>query len=301
MKRVLLAASCGLASFLMLLNAPSAAFGLAIAIQQPAPVGQRVARADATVVGTVTGIDEKTVAAPQYPGATDKAEYYVATVKVADDINGAKGLTHIKVAYLAPPKEAQPGDPRIRPIRRPIQMPPTLTKGQEGLLFLKKHHSENFYIMVHFDDLVDSKAADYKAGVDEAKKATKVLENPVKSLKVDSKEDRFTAVGMLLSRYRTAPIGTDPSKLKQEEIPAEESKLIMTALADADWTQQGGGPRGFQAGFTNPMICFGALGVTEKDGFKFDGQGNYQEVVKSWVKDNADKYRIKKFVPEEKK
>jgi len=295
MKRLLMVAACGLFALLILLDSPSAAFALRVAPQQPAPVGQRVARNDAAIVGTVTAIEEKTVSAPQYPGSKDKVEYYVATVKVDEAISGVKGVTHIKVAFLAPAKPVQPIDPKDRPIRpiRPIQgqLPPTLTKGQEALLFLRQHHAENFYIMAQFDDLIDKKGDDFKTGLEEAKKATKVLDDPKKALKVENKAEKFQAVATMFARYRTAPITLDPNSLKQEEIDAEESKLLLAALAESDWTPK----PGFQMGFTSPIMCFQALGLTDKDGWSFKG-GNFNDLAQKWLKDNTGKYRVKKYV-----
>src|SRR5581483_6143826 len=88
----------------------------------PAPIPQRVAQSEVVAVGKVTAVEDKTVSAPQFPGAKDKVEYRIAVVKISDHLLGAKGETHVKVGFVVP-KEApppKPGGPVIGPIRRPV-------------------------------------------------------------------------------------------------------------------------------------------------------------------------------------
>ncbi len=114
-------------------------------------------------------------------------------------------------------------------------------------------------------------------------------------LKAKSADDRFQTAGMLLVRYRT-PQGANP---KEEKIDAKESKLILQSLADGDWS------KGFSATELTPMMVFGRLALTDKDGWKPGPFQNYEkefpEAAKKWLKDNADSYVIKRFVEETKK
>ena len=93
---------------------------------------------------------------------------------------------------------------------------------------------------------------------------------------------------------------------KTEPIDAEESKLIMKALAEANWFPKYGPTT------INPFLVFKALGVTEADGYKppprtvndlGPGLGVTKEYARKetlaaqkWVKENRTKYRIKRFV-----
>ena len=108
-------------------------------------------------------------------------------------------------------------------------------------------------------------------------------------------DDRFQTAGMLLIRYRT-PLGGNP---KEEKIDAKESKLILQGLADGDWS------KGFSATELTPMMVFGRLALTDKDGWKPGPFQNYEkefpEAAKKWLKDNADSYAIKRFVEDTKK
>jgi hypothetical protein len=269
----------------------------------PASIPQRVAQADVVAVGKVTAIEEKTVTAPSFPGVKDKVEYTIAVIKVKDAFLGGKGLTHIKVGYVV--AKETPGGPGGGPIIRPGIRRPQIKfeMDQEVCVFLKKHHEGDFYVAQAYFDVIDKKQAGdtFDKQVEEAKKAAKVLADPKASLKSKDAETRMTTAAMLVSRYRGGIHGPDA---KQEEIDADESKLILKALAEADWNPK---PRPGVVGFNtlNPLAAFGQLGLTDKDGFAFKfapGQPPtaYQDAAKAWLKDHADTYRIKRFVTEKK-
>ncbi len=257
-----------------------------------APISDRVARATTIVTGKVTSIEEKTVSVEPFPGVKDKVEYIIAVVKIDDAILGAKGLTHVKVGFQAP-QAGGPGRPIIRPGRGQAK----LEKDQEVLLFLSPHHGGEFEIMSAYFDMVDKKTDTYEKDVEAAKKYIKLLAEPEKGLKSKDAADRLETANMLVTKFRTPQPSAKPPK--EEPIDADMSKQIMNVLADADWTppKPGGPPRGnFQV---TPIGIFFRLGVTEKDGWKPPQDGNkFNEYVETWVKENKDKYRIKKFVAE---
>jgi hypothetical protein len=105
MKIGLLGAACAALLF-------TATTAKAMRIAPPAP-GVRAAMASVIVVGKIESIEEKTVAAKQFPGATEKAEYKIAVIKVEDSILGAKGVTNVRVGFIAPPPPpmGKPGGP----------------------------------------------------------------------------------------------------------------------------------------------------------------------------------------------
>jgi hypothetical protein len=289
--------SYGLAGLaLLLVVLPAAAMMIA-----PSPIPQRVAQADVVVVGKVTAIEDKTVSASSFPGVKDKVEYTIAVIKIKDAFLGAKGLTHIKVGYVVPKElPAQPGGGPIRlPIRRGPQI--KFEVDQEACVFLKKHHEGDFYVAQAYFDVIDKKQAgeNFDKQVEEAKKAAKLLADPKASLKSKDADERTTTAVMLVSRYRA---WRGPNA-KQEEISADESKLILTALAEGDWNPKRGPGVVFNP--MTPQTAFAQLGLTEKDGFVFKPVPNapptaYQDAAKAWLKENAGTYRIKQFVTEKK-
>jgi hypothetical protein len=295
MKRLLYS---GLAALVASAALTTSAHAVAVMIA-PAPIPQRVALADVVVVGKVTGFADKNVKAAQVPGDKDKAEYQVALVEVKDGVLGAKGMKEIRVGFI-PPAAGNPGGP-IRPGRRGLQF--SLQVEQECCLFLTKHPDVDFYIATGTAaDVINKKDNDaFDKTLDEVKSAVKLTADPMEALKGKSAEDRTTVAEMLISRYRMPrPMTTGE---KTEKIDAEESKLILQALADADWTEKNPGPRRPGLGFPlSPQNSFFQLNLTEKEGWKPPQDlKDLPEAAKKWLKDNAGKYRIERFVAEEKK
>jgi hypothetical protein len=272
----------------------------AIAIQNRTPA-QQAMQAEVIVAGKVSEIEKEMSKATQFPGAQEKVDYHVGVIKIADNIAGAKGLTTIRVGFLPAPK----GDPG--PVGGPIRRPPfrqpqaTLSDGQEGVFFLTKHHDGDFYIMQQFGLPLDKKAADYDKQLETVKRIIKIVEDPAAALKVkDAAERQFAAV-LLVQKYRTYPQNAGNKQPKQEEIPADQSKQILQAMAEMEWNKFEQ-KEGFPVSVQN---MFGMLGIQPgQHGFdppKFQpGQNDYAEVyakyVKGWLNDNAEKYRIQKWV-----
>jgi hypothetical protein len=280
----------GFAGLALLLAAlPAAAMMIA-----PAPIPQRVAQADAVVVGKVTAIEDKLVEATQVPGAKDKVEYHVAVIKIKDDLLGAKDLTHVRVGYIVPKEvPAAPGGP----IRLPIRRYPTVKfeVDQEVCAFLKKHHEGNFYVAQAYFDVIDKKAPNFEKDVEQAKKCAKLLADPKASLKAKDADTRTLTAAMLVARYR----GWRGPNAKTEPIDADQSQLILTALAEADWAKP------FAPNTMAPQTAFNQLGLTDKDGWSWKSAPGqpptaFQDAAKAWLKDNAATYRIQQFVTEKK-
>jgi len=280
----------------------SAAYALRIALPIAQPVPQRVTAADTIIVGKVTAVEEKTVKAVRFQGDAEKGEYRVFTVKIETALKGGSGLTHIKVGCLIPvvapaPPVGDPALPQIRPTIRPIrpfpiQQPPMLEKGQEVLLFLRPHMTETFYTLGQLSDVIDKKAGNYTADAEMAKKVCKLLGDPMTSLKSKESEERFLTAALLVMQYRTQ---TGPAK--EEEISAEESKLIMQGLASGNFDA----PR---VGRFDPLAPTTIFYQLQPQTAGFVAPMNFQEqgpAMKKWLEDNASKFRIKRFVANEKK
>jgi len=267
----------------------------------PAPISQRVAMADGAVVGKVASIEEKTVAAPQFPGNTNPVEYKIAVVKIEKAFGNIKKGTEVRVGFIPPPPanlNPGPGGPLI--LRRPNRNV-QLVKDQEVCLFLTKHFDASFYVANNYFDVIaktKETAATFDMDVAEIERFSKLLADPMAGLESKKADDRLTTIELLLARYRTSrPSATPP---KQEPIAAAESKAILTILAEADWTEKqpkvGVGPRfGFQ--MNTPKNLFFRLGLTPQDGWNPpEDVKKLPDAAKKWLRDNADSYRIKHFV-----
>lgn len=293
MKRVFLAGLAGL-SCLVLVQAVHA-----VAIRRPVvlPAPQRLAQADVVILGKVTDVENKTVMAERFPGDKEKGEYRVVVVKIEQALVGAKDLTHLKVGYVVP-KVVPPGPggpvgpggpggirPHIRPGFRP--QPVSLNKGQEGCLFLKPHHKESFYVVNSTMDILEKGAANYDNQVKDLKAYAKVAAEPMSALKSKDADERFKAAATLIYRYRTyRGMG------KTEAVSSEESKLILEALAGANWNAPIQ-----QEGQINAQTLFSMLGATQKDGWMPPPDfRQFPEAAKAWLKSHADSFRVQRFV-----
>src|SRR5262249_14509632 len=84
------------------------------------------------------------------------------------------------------------------------------------------------------------------------------------------------------------------------KVPADESKLILKALAEGDWKK-------YEPDTINGMQAFYQLGLTDKDGWKqpqpkpgADFQDSMKEKVVKWLERPGKEYQMRKIVPRKK-
>jgi hypothetical protein len=254
----------------------------------PPPPGNRVAAADLVVVGKVTGFGKGTKG-EMFKG--DARDMSVAKIKVGETLLG-KGAKEIEVGYFPPipPKPVKDRPVFVRP-RPAVQ----LLENEEYLLVLVKHPTKkDLYVVANYYDATAKKGnPNFAKDVEAIKKAAKLLAKPTESLKSKDADERLQTASLLVARYRTNRTG----QAKTEQVSADESKLILEVLANADWAPA----KRPQFGQVTPMGVFFQLGLTEKDGWKYPQDATkVAEVAKKWCKDNAGKYRINRFVNETK-
>ncbi len=258
----------------------------------PPPGAQRVATADAVVIGKVTSIEAKTVMAARFPGDKEKGEYTIAVVKIDEALVGANGLTTVRVGFIVPKPVPVPGPgPAIRP---PLRRYPTanLNLDQEACLFLTKHADEPFFTLPAYYDVISKKDnPGFAKEMETIKKAAKLLSDPKAGFESKEAEDRFLTAALVLTRYQKIAPGT-VGQPKTEPIGAEESKKILLALADADWTNNGPG-----FSMMNPQMMFNRL-PNKTDWVQPTDFKVFPEEAKKWLKTHAETYRVQKFVSE---
>jgi hypothetical protein len=284
-----------------------------------APQPDRLALTTPVVVtGKVTGIEKDTVdASSPYAGATDKLVYKVAVVKIDKALVGADGVTHIKVGFV-PPAPANPNQPGggFRPggFRPGFQMP-ELKEGQQALFFLARHPSGNFYVIPGGGNPVDLTTDEGKKHLEDVNKALAVVADPMKGLKSDKAEVRLDTVDKLLTKYRAYPVLG--GEVDEVAIPADQSKLILKTIAEADWKAANAGPvRGpirRPAFAPNALSAFYQLGLDEKDGWKqpefpqpqagappVDFNALLKDAFVKWLAGPGKDYVVKKVVEKKK-
>lgn len=258
------------------------------------PVDQ-VIQAEVIVVGKVADLEKDLVRAAQSPGGP-KVGYQVATVKITEGLAGAKGVTHVRVGFV--PAPAQPNGFEGKGRRLPnYAVSQNLTSGQEGCLFLRKHPEEDFYVQTPNGTIIDKSRQNYDKELERIKRYVKAIEDPMASLKAKETIDRQTAACLLVIKYRSyPPVASPKAQVKQEAIPAEESKLILQTLAEMEWGK-------FDPnGVANLSNVFYLLNLTPNDGFKQprarggeDFNKIMSEAVGRWMKESASKYTIRRY------
>src|SRR5262245_52766256 len=274
------------------------AYAIAIALPPPGP--QRMGNADALIVGRVVGLEPQDMEVEQFPGG-GKTKFRVAVVKVNEIIRGPKDAKQVRVAFYPPP-ENNPNNPGGVPIRiRPgFRGNVALELGQDGLFILNKHHKENFYLPPQPFNFVSSQQEDnFKKEVESAKKAAKILENPMASLKSKDGEERMQALSIIITKYRNPG---PAAGYKFERIAAEESKVVLNALLEGNWVAQ---PQRFGQNL-DAWNLFNQLGLDQDKESGWKLRQNVQNITvlhdaaKAWLKENADKYRIQRMIPTDK-
>lgn len=293
MSRVTAVCTAGLACLTLLVStAPSRALMVA-----PAPLPQRVASAELIVVGKLGKVEDKNISATAAPGAKDKVEYQVLTLEVEKVLLGKADKT-IRLAFIPPQNPA--------PIPTPdggLVISPRLpyrglvfTSGQEGIFFLTRHHEEKFFVAPMFFDFIDKKNTTFDSDLETIQRCARLLEDPNKSLKAKSEEDRLFTVSMLLTRYNTPR----SAKAKRVPIDAEQSRLILQALAEADWTPPKPRPNVPIFNQVTAQQLFYQLQAQAKDGWMPPKDvRQFPAAAKEWLKANTDTFRVQRYVTEE--
>jgi hypothetical protein len=263
-------------------------------------VVKQVAEADLIVIGTVKATEDRPVKAEHSPSYPKEWDYQSCVVKVEHRVKGDVGdQTEIKVGI---------------PLRSAVSV---LTKGQEVCLFLRPHHNKAFYVPasqfereterkaggVQFDVIVKGQG-DGTHKIEEIRRVARYLGDPVASLKARDMNERLRAAQTLLVYYRElyAPPIVDP-KAPQEEIPAEESRLILETIAAGEWAEwypadgkpRKGSPRRYEVSATTLFVM---LKLNSGDRWESPRDARaYNAAAQKWLQENARTYRIKRYLP----
>ncbi|MGE3803737.1 MAG: hypothetical protein AB7K24_03575 [Gemmataceae bacterium] len=235
------------------------------------PAPERLASATCAVIGKITEIEKNSVMAAAAPGSQDKLEYQIAVIKIGETLGGdLQGLTHVRLGI-------------------PANYGINLGVDVEGCFFLTPHHDQAFYVLQGpaYSAYVTQQTD--PAGLEVVRRCSKLLKDPLASLKSKDADERFLTAAMLMVRYRLG--GIPPQGFCSEPIAAEESKLILEALRDADWNRNA-------TDRMHPQQAFSRLQLKDKDGWQQPADfSKYPAAAKDWLTKNAGSYRIERFVP----
>jgi hypothetical protein len=235
--------------------------------------------ADAVVLGTIAEVEKESVTARPHPDAKEEVEYRVLVVKIDDALHGVKNATQVRVALTA----------------AEFNSPARAMKEEAKFLFyLAKHPTTNLYLPKTDYPSVNMATRGADELLRRTKIATAAFKDPMKALKAEEKDDRVLAACALAMYYRKVPPNTKGTE--KADRPADESKLLLEALAEGDWTLTGLPDAG------NPYAVVLGLGL-EDDGFKMVGNTGGKDVAvanqaafKEWLTGKGKDARVKQIV-----
>ncbi|HEV2950001.1 MAG TPA: hypothetical protein VGX70_21670 [Gemmataceae bacterium] len=253
---------------------------------------QRLALADLVLVGKVTAMEPDLVnASPLLKiSGVGKIPYQVAVVSVQTSILGGDIPRQVRVGYVVLPSATKESQLKYRRLARL-----KLAEGQKGCFFLTKHPEESFYVaQAAYDFLDESKTKDYAKKLAEIKHDAELLRDPDAGLQSKSPADRLRTAAMLIFRYRTARF-VYTGKPTTAPIDASQSRGILAALAEAEWKEEDAPLE------LSSFALFMRLDLTAEDGWTPPESVSGQiAAAKKWLTENGSKYRIQKYVPEDK-
>jgi tetratricopeptide (TPR) repeat protein len=260
----------------LVLLGPAASARAGFPVPEP-PVPQRVALADAVVVGTVAAVEEEPVQAfplLRVPGGP-RVSFRVARVRIERVLLGQAGPEPVRVGV---------GPGRAMPV---------LTEGQTGCFFLHEHPEGAFHVLAAGSDFIDSRRNEYGRAVALAGRCAGLLANVDEGLRSPDAEDRLLTAALLIFRFRTARSAYSGAP-RTEPVDAGLSRRILAVLAEGPFADKAAREP------TGRLTLFLRLGLTEEDGWTppEDLRG-ITAAAEKWLSANAATYRIRRYVPEE--
>jgi hypothetical protein len=258
------------------------------------PLPDSIVRADVVVRGKITKLEEKSIETSPHPGAKDKVAYRVAVIKVEETLRGDKSAKEIRLGFVPPTsyKTGKAGVPE--PYVYPAETR-TFKPNDEGLFILKKHYEEPFFVNFSlFKSFVPAGAREFDKDLELSRQLAEILAKPAAALKVDNAANRYLAAAMLVELYRGSQL---KDERQEKPIDPEVSKLLLKTLADADWKFDVGRLGGAYP--PHPYRLFQRLDVTRADGYDPPAGETVKafEATQKWLRDNAEKYVVKRRVP----
>jgi RNA polymerase sigma-70 factor (ECF subfamily) len=262
------------------------------------PLPDRIVQSDIVVVGRVVALAPKDVEAVFSSENPYNLDYRIAVLKVQEVIHGQKDVKEVRLGFISPDQDRKVDKTgKAMPPLWPLEFQPVKV-GQEGMFFLRKHHHGNFYVnFVLFGGfLASNDPPEFTKYLENARRLNKVLTLPLEALKAENASNRFLAATMLVTGYRLSWL--KDRKLPEKAIDADESKLILKTLAEADWSDSTEAfcPSKYPS---HPYQVFLQLGVTKADGYdppiKAPDSQDILRYTQNWLRDNQEKYRIQRF------
>jgi hypothetical protein len=212
------------------ITTPARAY-IGIAMQ---PIPETIVIADAVVFGKVSAQEKGTIRAKIYADNAAKWDFVIFELTATSVIKGKEAKTfRVGVPQMdyhkKPIKTDIDGKPRL--------LNPEVKVGVEGAFLLIKHSELDFYVLPTLGGFLDKNEDGYDKEAALLRRCARLLDKPDEALRSKDKEDRFLTAYMLVYDYCAKPGRTAASKgVVAEAVDQKQTRLILQALLDADWT-----------------------------------------------------------------
>jgi hypothetical protein len=256
------------------------------------PVSEAAMYADQVLLGRVVEVEKETIGARRHPTApkTEVVTYRLATLRLDEALVGPGGRTRVRVGF----PDGSAGAPEV---------------GAEGMFFLDPHYSGDFHVLQTFavpNGMFMSKAdPNFDKALAEVRRVVAVYADPVGALGAKDKDARLFAAKALLRRYYRPRWAPDGSMWPRENVSADENKLLLKAIAEMPWAPADGD-------LTKPCLAANIyMEIQPKEwGFKEPSMERVsadkrpsplsrlmEEDLAKFLAENADKVKLKRYVP----
>lgn len=240
------------------------------------PVAHKIAAADCAVLGKIVAIRPKPEegqvwrhsAAPRWP-------FTVVEVEVQELLHGPRDVKRVRFGF----KDGKATKFAV---------------GDVGCFFGVKIAKNDFYI-VPLDCFCEQKTPAFAQDLATARRLGRLMAEPEQGLNAKDADDRLLTAYLLLLRSCYVPWRHGETG-KVEPLDAAQSKRILLALADGDWSKQRREVRDALAAL-QLAAKFGAPALQD---FPQQADERWDAAAKEWLKRNAEGYRIHRLLKRDK-
>jgi hypothetical protein len=246
------------------------------------PVINKTAIAESIVIARVVASQPDPVTARLYRHHESTSQFRVFTVEVRETLLGPKMPT-ARMAFIA--WKVKSGEYKSVP-----------AVGDEGIYFAVKTDRDLW--VIPSGCYIAAKEDNYAGDLAIARRCACVTTRPDEFLDSKDPSDRLLAAAMLVLRGTYTPIRYGASVMKPAFYPPEQSRQIMTILADADWAKPDAATAVAPRTILGWLQSAGQPTGTDWSAFPRRAATDAELVAaqKQWLRDHTATFRLKRLV-----
>ena len=239
------------------------------------PIAHKVGAADCVVLGKITAIQANSMPGQVYRySPTPQMAFTIVEVEVQESLYGLKDMKQVRFGF-----------------RDVKAYKPNLAVGQTGY-FCGVQVGMNAFYIVPLHCFCEQNDPSFAKDLASARRLGRLMGDPERGLNAKDADERLLTAYLLLLRRCYVPWRHgEPGKT--QPLDAEQSKLILLALAGADWNKHRLEVRDAVAAL-QLAVKFGAPVL--KDFPPNQADEGWPAAAKQWLKENAASYRIHRLL-----